>query len=241
MTRPQVLVHTMTSADGRTDHFAGDVGLFYELAAQFPQDAVLTGSGTLMAAALEQGIDLDAEDPPPGPEPPGPQADDGGDPRPLLVLVDSRGRLTRFAWLRAMPYWRDLVVLCAESTPRRHLTMLDRYRVEHLVVGTDRVDLSAGLTALTERYGVHRVRVDSGGTLTGALLRAGLVDEISILLAPYVVGGSSARGLFIAPDLPGEAADGVTRLELSGVEQLRGDVVHLRYRVTGRPADVVDS
>lgn len=235
MTRPHVIVHSMSSADGRTDHFAGDVGLYYELAARFPHEAMLAGSGTLVAAAQSQGVSLDGEDSPPA-SPAGGGFEAAGDQRPLLVVVDARGRLTRFAWLRKMPYWRDIVVLCAETTPPGHRELLTRHRVEYLVTGTDRVDLSAALTALTDKYGVQRVRVDSGGTLNGTLLRAGLVDEISILLGPYVVGGRSARGLFVADDLAPDASDGVTQLRLSGVERVRGDVVWLRYQVESRTA-----
>lgn len=237
MTRPHVVVHSMTSADGRTDHFTGDVGLYYELAAGFPQDAVLTGSGTLVAAAQSQGISLADQEPdliPERPETGSAPADDPtsvDDPRPLLVVVDSRGRLTRFAWLRAMPYWRDVLVLCSSTTSSGHLALLARHRVQHLVVGTDRVDLPAALEALTKEYGVRNVRVDSGGTLNGVLLRAGLVDEISLLLGPYAVGGRSARGVFVADDLAPEDSGAVTALRLTGVERLRGDVVRLRYQV----------
>ena len=39
----------------------------------------------------------------------------------------------------------------------------------------------------------RNVRVDSGGALNGALLRAGLVDEVSLLVHPRIVGGDGPR------------------------------------------------
>jgi len=73
------------------------------------------------------------------------------------------------------------------------------------------------------------VRVDSGGTLNGLLLRAGLVDEVSVLIHPYLVGGISPRSLYRASDLI--AASGVLNLKLIGVDQLPGDLVRLRYGI----------
>jgi 2,5-diamino-6-(ribosylamino)-4(3H)-pyrimidinone 5'-phosphate reductase len=222
----------MASVDGRTDHFAGDVGLYYELAAGFPQDAVLAGSSTFIAAAATDGVELTGEDPLPvggrAPASARPEAA-GPDAAPLLVIVDSRGQLTRFAWLTQLPYWRALLVACSATTPATHLQLLARHGIDHVVVGADRVDLARLLDLLAAEHGIERVRVDSGGTLNGALLRAGLVDEISLLVAPYAVGGRSPAAMFVADDL---VDDAVTRLELSGVERVRGDTVWLRYEVT---------
>jgi len=56
-----------------------------------------------------------------------------------------------------------------------------------------------------------------------------LVDEVSLLIHPSLVGGTSQRGLFRAPDLA--SAEGVIALKLLAVQALEGDSVWLRYRV----------
>jgi 2,5-diamino-6-(ribosylamino)-4(3H)-pyrimidinone 5'-phosphate reductase len=106
-------------------------------------------------------------------------------------------------------------------------------RVDYVVAGEERVDLGAALEALHARYGVRLVRVDSGGILNGALLRAGLVDEVSVLIHPSLVGGTTARSLYIAPDL--DSGEGVIPLRLAHVEKMEGDVVWLRYEVIQSP------
>lgn len=196
--------HPQHEQSGRSiTGFTADLGLYYETAGSLPQDAVLTGSGTLLAAARAEGVDLTGEDPE---QPPPASAPD--DPRPWLAVVDSRGRLTRPSWLRGQPYWRDILVLCSRTTPAVHLDRLRRHHVAHLVVGDDRVDLAAALHTLADTYGVRRVRVDAGATLNAALLRAGLVDEISIA---------------------GLAETGQVPLELLDVERLRDNHIWLRY------------
>ncbi|HEX6075863.1 MAG TPA: RibD family protein [Micromonosporaceae bacterium] len=223
MTRPHVIVHAMCSLDGRVVGFPADLGLYYETAARLPQQAVLTGSNTMIDGAAREGLDLTGEDGEPSP----PLGWDGDD-RPWLVIVDGRGRVTRLNVLRSQPYWRDVVILCHQATPAQHLERLRRDDVEHLVVGVDRVDLGEALRQLAERYGVRQVRVDAGGTLNGLLIRTGLVDEISVVVVPYLVGGSGQIGL-AGPDESG------VRLGLESVRRLRGGHAWLRYTVaTGR-------
>jgi 2,5-diamino-6-(ribosylamino)-4(3H)-pyrimidinone 5'-phosphate reductase len=212
MERPGVTIHNTVSLDGQLTGFPIDVALYYDLAAALPHDAVLSGSGTMLAAAHANNVDLTGEDDPPG--------DDERD-GPLLVVVDGGGRLTRLAWLRAQPFWRDVVVLCCRATPAAHLERLRRLRVDYVVAGDERVDLAAALHELTLRYAVRKVRVDAGGTLNGVLLRAGLVDELSIVVAPHL----STEVTPLATDA------GAPELTLTSVEQLRDSQVLLRYTV----------
>ena len=55
------------------------------------------------------------------------------------------------------------------------------------------------------------------------------MDEISLLVDPSLVGGTSPRSIFRAPDLA--SSDGVIDLRLTHLEQLRDGVVWLRYDV----------
>ncbi len=215
---PRVVIHNGMSVDGRWDGFTGDVGLFYELAARWPADAILAGSNTMLAAAPAQAD-----------EPAVPPPCDPADPRPLAAVVDSRGRNRLWNYWRRQPYWRDVVALCSHSTPPAFLDSLRDKRVDPIVAGDDHVDLRAALHELNARYGVKLVRVDSGGTLNGVLLRAGLVDEVSVLVSPSLAGGTTPRSIFVAPDLA--SPEGVVRLRLTHVEQMAGDCLWVRYDV----------
>jgi 2,5-diamino-6-(ribosylamino)-4(3H)-pyrimidinone 5'-phosphate reductase len=198
MDRPRVTVHNMISLDGQMTGFPVNLGLYYQTAARFAQQAVLTGSATLLDALAQEGIDLSGEDPDEPIE--GLAIDDA---RPWLVIVDGRGRLTRLSWLRRQPFWRDVLILCCQTTPAEHLERLRRHHIEHLVVGAEHVDLAAALHQLAERYGVRDVRTDAGGTLNGLLLRAGLVDEISVVIAPYLAGADQVRAVYLVQPVVG--------------------------------------
>lgn len=218
---PRLILHNAVSLDGRMDWFSPDIGLYYSLISRWKEDATLVGSGTLLSAAAEAPPeDASAFDPPTYVE---------NDTRPLLVVPDSRGQIRTWHYLRQQPYWRDALVLCSESTPHAYLHYLEQRHIRTLIIGREHVDLRAALETLHSRHGIKVVRVDSGGTLNGVLLRAGLVNEISLLVHPSLVGGVSPRSFFRAEDLTG--TEGVIKLKLLGVEQLQGEVVWLRYEV----------
>lgn len=69
----------------------------------------------------------------------------------------------------------------------------------------------------------------AGGGLNGALLRAGLVDEIQLLVLPAVVGGQSTPTSFDGAEL----ADGQspTRLRLLSTHAECDGTLWLRYEV----------
>ena len=217
---PRVVLHNAVSVDGRIDGFSVDMGLYYGLVGIWREDATLVGSGTILAIA-------EAE--PDGENAPELVPNDPNDQRALMVVPDSAGRIRTWDWLRKQPYWRDVVVLCSNSTPAEYLEYLKGRQIDCIVAGEDRVDLRAALEEVRSRYGVRSVRVDSGGTLNGALLRAGLVDEVSVLISPALVGGLSPRSLFRAPDL--QPSETNIPLRLSHLEKRDGDHVWLRYEV----------
>lgn len=53
-----------------------------------------------------------------------------------------------------------------------------------------RLDLGAALEVLAER-GINEVQVEAGAELGGALLKAGLVDELLVYVAPLLLGGDA--------------------------------------------------
>ncbi|WP_420752812.1 RibD family protein [Rhodococcus sp. O3] len=148
-----------------------------------------------------------------------------------LVVPDSRGRVR---WLyKQFPGadWEGwhLLVLVSTETPLEYLSFLRREGVPYLVAGRSRVDLGQALCLLREKFGVETVLSTGGGRLNGALLRAGLVDEIEVEVVPIAVGGTDTPTMFTAPDLP---IDGhPTRLRLVSVDRRSGDRVLLRYSV----------
>lgn len=143
-----------------------------------------------------------------------------------FAVVDSRGRVR---WTMKSSGEYDLLVLVARATPAAYLAYLRRERVAYLVAGEDRVDLAAALRRMRERLGVTCVVSTAGGGLNGALLRAGLVDEIQLVVFPAAIGGRGTPALFDGPEL----ADGElpTRLRLRSAHAESDGTLWLGYDV----------
>lgn len=232
MARPHVVVYNEVSIDGRVVGFRTDPGRYYTLSFRWRADANLMGSRTALAFGPPESPADQARvvpDPPRKAVYPGFE-DLVHDPLPLLVVPDSAGRVRSWIHAQAEPWWRGIVVLVTASTPSDYLDYLDRRGIEHHVVGDSRVDLTAALDLLAERHGVTLVRTDSGGSLNGALLEAGLVDEIALLLDPVVSGDPEGQGL-VTLSRP-LAPEGV-RLELVELDRLDDGTLWLRYTVAG--------
>ena len=91
------------------------------------------------------------------------------------------------------------------------------------------VDLPAALARLAAVFAASSMISDAGGVLNGALLRAGLVDEVDVQFLPAIVGQPEARAIFEGFD-PGSV--GVPALlELVSAEARPDGSIFARYTV----------
>lgn len=118
--------------------------------------------------------------------------------QPVRVVLDSRLRIS--ATLRLAGGRNRTVVLTAISDKERIHALSDNFDIETLPAALDgRLDLTAVADWLGQRQ-FNEILVEAGPILNGALLRANLVDEWIVYVAPVILG-DGARGLFRLPDL----------------------------------------
>lgn len=146
--------------------------------------AILTGIGTIRHDNPQLNVR-------------GVEASDAAVRQPLKVVVDSRLGLPAHA--RVLE-GGSLLVAAALGDSKK-IAALQRRGAEIVILpdANGRVDLPALLNELARR-GINEVHVEAGFALSGALLHAGLVDELLLYLAPCLVG-DAARGMFDLPPL----------------------------------------
>ncbi len=120
-----------------------------------------------------------------------------------------------------------LITILSSCVSDEYLTTLRDTGVSYILAATDDVDLAAVMQQLDSRFGVRTLMLEGGAGLNGAMLQAGLVDEISVLVAPVVDGRSGIATLFDQPPLVGAAH----RVRLQRVDRVTDDVLHLRDEV----------
>lgn len=137
--------------------------------------------------------------------------------QPLRVVVDSNLSIPPGA--RMLRDGRALIAT-ANCDPEAE-EALRRDGVEILRMGWGgTVELPRLMRELAARE-INEVTVEAGRTLTGALLEAGLVDEIVLYLAPTLLG-ERARGMFALPEL--HDMSGRRDLALRDVRMVGGDL-----------------
>ncbi len=215
--RPWLRVKMAMSLDGRTAMASGESQWITGDAARADVQqwrarscAVLTGIGTV----LHDDPGLNVRLP-------------GAIPQPLRVVVDSRLRMEAEAKMLGLEGPVMLATLSDDPDKRAALLQkgVEVYPAQDL---NGQIDLTALLGELAARE-INEVHVEAGATLGGALLRAGLVDEILIYMAPTLLG-DGARGLFRLPDL-----DQMAKQRKVRIEQIRA--VGDDWRILARPVE----
>ncbi len=145
--------------------------------------------------------------------------------QPTRIVLDSQLRMPTDARLLSLP-GRTLVCCTEAAGPEKITALTDAgAEVHRLPAENDHVSLPALLDFLG-REEINEITVEAGATLNGALLQAGLVDEIIIYLAPLLMG-DAARGLFHLPGL--EAMGQSIKLQIVDMRALGND-----WRITAQ-------
>ncbi|MFU8832025.1 MAG: bifunctional diaminohydroxyphosphoribosylaminopyrimidine deaminase/5-amino-6-(5-phosphoribosylamino)uracil reductase RibD, partial [Wenzhouxiangella sp.] len=170
--RPWVRVKLAASLDGRS---AGPDGQSQWVTS--PAARADTQRWRARASALLTGIDtVLADDPRLNVRLPGVER------TPLRIIADSQGRLPEQARLIDLP---GPVLVATTGKPAWQRQGVEWWRLPADAAG--RVDLHALIEGLAARD-INELHVEAGPRLSGALLEAGLVDELVVYQAPVLLG-----------------------------------------------------
>lgn len=140
--------------------------------------------------------------------------------QPLRVVIDARLKMPPNAKTLALPGEVLVLTTRALDDPKAQALRSAGARVERVAGDAEHCDLKA----VVEHLGtleINDVWVEAGAGLNGALLKAGLIDELIIYMAPRVLG-SAARGMFELPALA-SLADAI-ELEFDDVSKIGADL-----------------
>lgn len=145
-------------------------------------------------------------------------------------VVDGRGRFRNGYTADCDDPETYMVHLTSESVPREYLAFLRSKNIPYLIEGKSRVDLTKMLPKVKSKLKVNTIATSSGGRLSGALLRASLLDEINVLVSPIVIGGFNTPTLLASPELNWPTIM-PNKLDLIEMKQIFNNKIWLRYKV----------
>ena len=120
--------------------------------------------------------------------------------QPLRVVLDTKLRVPATARILKQPGHARLFAAATADPAAAAVLKAAGASVESVPVspGGSGLDLEVVLRRLAQE-GINELWVEAGSILSGALVRAGLIDELIIYVAPLLMG-DRARGLFQMPD-----------------------------------------
>jgi riboflavin biosynthesis pyrimidine reductase len=150
------------------------------------------------------------------------------DPKAYGVVLDARGKI---GWGRSEIGGDPIVVVLSEVVADAHLAGLRSEGVSYIFAGKSELDLTLTLDILNRELGVKRLLLEGGGGANGAFLRAGLVDELHLILYPAVDGAKGAPSVFDSTETEAEQRAPVTAMILESSRALEDGAMLLRYRI----------
>ena len=115
------------------------------------------------------------------------------------------------------------IAVVTQKVPAGYFDFLRSRGVSYIIGGRSEIDLPRVATKLAKLFDVKRLTVSGGGHVNGAFVRAGLIDELYLVLYPaldalrdtptFAEAGPGAPGLF----------------RLHAIKKLKDDLVLLHY------------
>ncbi len=170
-------MHNSVSLDSSMKELKVDLDTHYELVAKFNADVYMFGSITAVDAIQEGLTEAEVD------------LKEVKKDKPYWVIIDSKGKLENLLHIyRKSPYAGNIIVLVSKNTQKSYLKYLTDNDYNYIVTGDDFVDYKQALQILEEDYSVKSIVIDSGGLLNSYFFEHSLIDEISLVIQPFILG-----------------------------------------------------
>ena len=233
--RPRIICHMMTSLDGKIHGaFMGasvtrKVDHEYERTNNtYNPDAWLCGRVTTEENFTDfRKPDLNEN---------APQVSDGDfianpDAEMYYVSID---RLGKVGWTTNTIKYMErpeahIIEVLSEKSSNAYRDLLRRLNISYIIAGEEYVNCTLASQKLKSLFGIKTLMVSGGGYINGSFLAEGIIDELSLVMAPVTDASSDTSTLFET----GDYLDAIKPVEFSlkDVEQLVEGGLWLRYEV----------
>ncbi|MEN9328700.1 MAG: hypothetical protein RI947_1508 [Candidatus Parcubacteria bacterium] len=148
-----------------------------------------------------------------------------------FVVVDNKPHLDK----QGTEYFAkrsDSFYLITTNKDHPAFALKDAYPTMHILFYEDKIDFIDVFRRFKEDFGIEKITIQTGGTLNAQFLRHGLIDRISIVVAPCLIGGKDTQSLIGGDSL--QTQDDLKKikaLKLIKCEVLDNSYLHVQYEV----------
>jgi len=94
----------------------------------------------------------------------------------------------------------QIIEVLSEDVDERYLGYLESMEIPYIFAGEKSINVELALLKLKNIIGCNTLLLEGGSIINGAFERAGVVDELSLVVAP-VVAGKDSKPLFMGSDI----------------------------------------
>lgn len=224
----------MSSVDGRlltsryTPPFDGRsiddvVESYFDISSELKSDAILIGRTTVQEFSLPQSFENKGYNPTENPV----NFKGNLSRKNTVVLIDPKGKIL---YEGEYSQTDNYITILSEQVSEEYLNHLKERGISYIFAGPEGNDLVKAVNALYEEFGIGKLLVEGGGFVNGAFLKAGLLDELSLMIYPGIDGLSGKPSIF---EYKGEADEKPATgqaLELLSVKRLEDGIIWLKYK-----------
>ena len=235
---PRIICHMMTSLDGKIHGaFMGSpvtraVDHEYERTNKtYNPDAFLCGRVTTEENFTKFRKPELREDALPVPE-----GDFVANPNAEMYYI-SIDRLGKVGWTKNTIHYMDrpesyIIEVLSEQASNAYRDLLRRLNISYIIAGEEYINCTLASKKLKTLFGVNTLMVSGGGYINGSFLSEGLIDELSLVMAPVTDAASDTSTLFETGDYLNKIKP--VEFSLKDVEKLAEGGLWLRYEVRSK-------
>ena len=142
----------------------------------------------------------------------------------FAVVIDPSGKCF---WETNQVSTEHVIEVLTEKVSGAYLEHLREQNVSYIFGGKNDLDLELVLQKLYRLFGIKRLRIDGGGKVNGSFLKAVLIDEFSLVLAPLADGTIGTPQVFDVEEGYGKRK--ATHFKLLSVKKIFDDFLWVRY------------
>lgn len=232
--KPKIICHMISSVDGRllTDRWSKPfdgtekdklMDIYYDMEKELNISGWIVGRNTIQYDF--EGGSFDYEKYPPAKE--FNVFIGNRDGKETAIVFDSKGK-TRYP--KGTLGDSNIIAVLGKKVSEEYLSHLREKGISYIFAGEDGHDLIKAVETLNTEFGFQQLLLEGGGVINGMFLKAGLIDELSLLIYPGIDGLSGMPSIFEYKGEKDELPAKGQALELISVRELGEGVVQMYYK-----------
>jgi riboflavin biosynthesis pyrimidine reductase len=121
-----------------------------------------------------------------------------------------------------------VIEILTETTPDSYKAYLREKGVSYIIAGSDALDCKMAMVKLYQLFDIKKIAICGGGLVNFSFLQAGMVDELSLLLAPVTDGSSGSAAVFSKNSSDSDTIP--VEFSLERVQKIEDNGLHLIYK-----------